>query len=393
MKKTFQKNLVAAAVAMVASVGVHAADVGQANLLFPFITTASTAFTFVTITNRNASTAADVAGNNMTVTVPLNFKYGVKDIAAANSTGCFHSDSSRAQTANDVMQFEVGGKVNMGPIGNEGTTSTTTTSTYSAYTTPNRQGFLVVNANGATAALGGVRLYGEATIVDTATGLSTTYSSRGLNTSDAADPDFTIDNLGLTGGPEVAVNGPYGTAVRLHGRNVVTWMADTVAATSWFVEPLGKVSSMTPSFTTSGAGIVAGYSMFSDLQLQAGAYDMNEQFWSGGTRTDVRCVGTITRQMMLNEDAYLNTRFGGTANLTFFNSATTVDGTRGIDGAPAGGVAALTALTIGQLADNSIPGAAAYGSTANAHKSLAYKIISSTALGATKTTVSREAHY
>ena len=389
MKKTFQKNLVAAAVAMVASVGVQASEVGQMNLLFPYVTTASTAFTFLTITNRGATTLSDNKASNMAVTIPLNFKYGVKDVAAANSAPCIHADNTMGQTANDVMTFEVADKVNMFAALGEGTTPTTATSSYFPYQIQNRHGFLVVNGDGATA---GVKLFGEATIVDTASGMATTYNARGHNTTNNSNPDFTIDDVGVAGGVEVASDGLIAGHVRAHGRNVVTWMADAIVSTSWFVVPLGKANTMTPS---GGGGITAGYSMWADGQRQTGAYDMNEGFHSGGGRTDVRCVGTINRSLMLSEIAYLNTRSGGTANLVFFNSATTNDGTATIEGSPAGGVAAATASAVNVvlgLADTA-GGAAAVGTTAHAHKSLAYKILSSTALGATKTTVSREAHY
>ncbi len=365
MKKTFQKSLLVAAVAASLTSAAMAAEVGQANLIFPYITTASTAFTFITITNRGANAVnPDIAGGNRAIPVPMHFAYGVKATTAANSSACIHADGMATATANDVMQFEVSDKVNMLPINGDNTG--VTTSVHYPYTTFDRHGFLIVNSDPVTyGAPAGTKLFGEAIVIDTLSGLTTAYSAKGLNSATSGNIDFTINNTAIAGGPETAPVGgaPLLVVAGLHGVNPVTWMADAVATTSWFVVPLGTEQEMTPS---GGGGLTAGYNMYSDLYLQAGAYDVNEAFHSGATRTDVRCVGVINRASMLAEVPAANTRRGGSASLVTFNAATAGGVT--VDGAPAGGTAAANIE----------------------HKSLVYKIQTSTAIGTAKTTVSRE---
>lgn len=360
MKKMFQKSLLAAAV--LAGTTAFAADVGQSNLMFPYITTSATGFTFITITNRLANLVnPDMAAGNGAIGVPMHFAYGVKATSAANSTACIHADGMASTTANDVLQFEVADKVNMAAINGD------TTSTYYPYTINDRHGFLIVDADPAWyGAPATTRLYGEAVVIDTLSGLTTAYSAKGLNTttSGVGNGNYTINNVGVAGGPEVATAGAGGvlvSAVGNHGVNPVTWLADSVATSSWFVVPLGTQNEMTPS---GGGGLTAGYNMFSDLYVQSGAYDVNEAFHSGATRTDVRCVGVINRGLMLSEMSALNTKKGGTANLVTFNVTTAGGVTQ--DGAPAGGTAQTP------------------------HKSLVYKIQNSSALGTAKTTVHRE---
>ncbi len=322
MKKTFQKSLIAAAALSAMSAG-FAAERATTNIIFPYISTGANAVTLITLTTPVASPAA------------ITYRYAMKAIGAANTVGCDHQDGTSALTANDVVQFEVSNKF----VANTAFANGDTSVGYPYTGGANKNGFLIVN-NGAVGPI-----YGEAIVIDAASGLRLAYSSQGLNTTDAANPDFTINNAaGVTGGPASAnVYLPSG-AVAAHGANVVTWLNSAAVTTSWFVLPLGTQAEMTPSGVI--GGLIAGYSMTDTLGAagQFGAYNMVESFTSGGLVTTARCVGVVTRADMLMPGALANTNVGGMAVLNTYNSVAAADG------GPAGG----TALT--------------------AHKSLVYKI-------------------
>jgi len=346
MKKTFQKSLLVAAMgaAALASTAVNAGSYGTTNVFFPYITTAFSAFTFITLAGVGAGGAA-------------HYRYAMKSTTAANSTGCEHQDGNGTLTANDVLQFEVSNKLNVATgIGSGDVTGTSYPFTGGA----NKHGYLIVN----TAVPGGSlqNLYGEAVIVDTATGLRMAYTTGGLNTDGAANPDFSINNTGVAGGPEAAPTFVPSGFVAPKGTNVVTWYRDGAAfvTTSWFVVPLGATLEMTPAGAV--GGLIAGYNMGDSAGAagQNGAYDVNEAFHSGSIRTDVRCIGVITRANMLQPGALANTTTGGTAHLSTYNQL--VAG----DGAPAGGTAATPS------------------------KSLVYKMQSSPLVGGGSTFISRE---
>jgi len=195
-----------------------------------------------------------------------------------------------------------------------------------------------------------------------------------LNTTvgGATTADFAADNTGVAGGPipvnpAGAVGGALpalnnanasGDADGTHGVNVVSWLPAGTVTTSWFVVPLGTEGEMSPP--TNG-GLTAGYLMMSDAFTQGGAYDVNENFNSGTTAAIVRCVGTITRADMLSTNPLANTTNGGTANLITYNrGADPTAPTVAVEGAPLGGRAFTSNF---------------------AHKSLVYKIQSTTALG------------
>jgi len=342
MKKTFQKSLLVAAmgVAALASTAVNAGSYGTTNVMFPYITTSSSAFTFITLTGVGAAGAA-------------HYRYAMKSTTAANSIGCEHQDGNGTLTANDVIQFEVANKVNVATA----LASGDTTGTAYPFTGGNdKHGYLIVNTNG----LSGQTIYGEAVIIDTATGLRTAYTTGGLNTDGAANPDFSSNNTGIAGGPEPLPTFTPSGALTVKGTNVVTWYNAANVTTSWFVVPLGTTLEMTPAGAV--GGLVAGYNMGDSAGAagQNGAYDLNEAFHSGSIRTDVRCIGVITRANMLQPGALANTAKGGTAHLSQFNNAAAT-------------------------ADN-----AAGGTASVPNKSLVYKLQSTSLVGGASTFVSRE---
>jgi len=175
MQKSFQKSLLAVAAAAALSSTAFAAEVGTNKLIFPYISTASTAYSFITLTNRGSgSTNTSSGAANRLVNVPMHFVYGTKAQTAANSAACEHADGDASATANDVMTFEVMDKVNMFTLTGEGvgTVPSPLTSSYYPLAAANtgRHGFLIVNGNNAPV---GTTLYGSAVVIDTATGLVT----------------------------------------------------------------------------------------------------------------------------------------------------------------------------------------------------------------------------
>lgn len=349
MKKAFQKSLLVAAmgVAALASTTANAGSYGTQNVFFPYITTASTAFTFITLAN-NGTGAAGIA----------HYRYAMKATTAANSVGCEHQDGNGTLTLNDVLQFEVGNKVN---VATALATGDTTGTAYPFTGGNDKHGYLMVNTTGAGRS--GQTIYGEAVIIDTATGMRMAYTTGGLNTDNAADPDYTLANTGIAGGPEsVPVFVPSGS-VDPKGTSVVTWYKAANVTTSWFVVPLGTTLEMTPAGAV--GGVIAGYNMGDSAGAagQNGAYDLNEAFHSGSIRTDVRCIGVITRANMLQPGALANTANGGTAHLSTYNRLA------GTDGAPAGGTAAALLQR---------------------DKSLVYKLQSTSLVGGASSFISRE---
>lgn len=332
MKKTFQKSLIAVAAMAAMSTG-FAADKGTGNILFPYVSTGASAVTLITLTSPAAST--------------LTYRYAMKAIGAANTVGCDHQDGTSALTANDVVQFEVSNKFVTNTAFANGDTSTG----YQYSGGANKNGFLIVNNTVAGA------VYGEAIVIDAASGLRLAYSSQGLNTTDSvANPDFTINNAaGVVGGPMSAPAYTPSGAAAAHGANMVTWLNAAAVTTSWFVLPLGTQAEMTPSGVI--GGLTAGYSMTDTLGAagQFGAYNMVESFTSGGLITTARCVGVVTRADMLMPGALANTAAGGMAVLNTYNS------TAAADGGPAGGTAATAHKSLVYKIQNAGAGASALG--------------------------------
>ena len=286
MKKTFQKTLLAAAV--LASTASFAAEIGTTNLLFPFVSSGASAFTFLTINNGGPANAGGA----------MHFIYGMKAATALNGTGCEHSDGNGTLTANDVTQFEMSNKVNVTTTLANGDTNGGFAWTGGA----DKQGFLIVNSNGLSADT----LYGSAVVVDTASGLKMAYSTQGLNTDSALPADFSVNNTGVAGGPEAANSLAIGTG---HGNHMVTWYKSPDVTSSWYVVPLGLETLMSPSAAI--GGIAATYSMFNTAGTLGGAYDMKEAFTSGSLAAAVTCTGLVTRAQMLQSGALANSNLGG----------------------------------------------------------------------------------
>ena len=278
MKKTFQKTLIAASVGAVlaaASMVASAGTPGTTNLLFPYITTKASAYSFLSIVNQLGNPA---------VGRPIHFTYAVKSIAAANSATCTHINGDAFATPNDLMQFEVSKKYDLPAL----TGDVTSVPKYfpSGPVGANQHGFLIAN-NSVLASYGetplggyaGAILHGEAHIVDTDSGLYLSYASEDLHTADAALPDFNT-----TAGPDGG----------LHIKNL-SWYADSIATTQFYILPLrdegvmGYGGNATANYVAVGQGPLFFF----------GHYNNNEGFQSSTTTIPVTCFGFATRSQML----------------------------------------------------------------------------------------------
>jgi len=335
MKKTFQKSLIAAsvgAVLAVASIGASAGTTGTTNLLFPYITTATGSYTFISIVNQKGAAVPATA---------LHFTYATKAISAAVNAACTHLDGDAFTTPNDLMQFEVQNKVNV-PASFGDATSVPKYFPNTAVAA-NQHGMLIVNNDPAGVyGSGGVYtnaiLYGEARIINTATGLAAGYSSDDLHTTGAAVPNFAA-----VGGPDGALSA-----------KVISWFPDPTVATSWYAVPLGTETAM--GFN---GGVRATYQVQDASATQVvggfgGHYNNNEGFQSSTATADVRCVGTFDRATLLGA---LNSPWSANGGWGNFSSIANASATF-----PA---AALT-------------------------PSLVYKLETTTAVGGTQTFITRE---
>jgi len=306
------------------------------DILFPYVTTEAGKFTFISILNDASVPGPEAAG--------LHFSYAMKPAPVVAKAGCQHFDSDVNTTLADMMIFEVNRKV-IDPSGTtalfEGGTAGSVTSGPLAYPIAGHVGFLSVRQPEANDAY----LFGWATVVDSANGLTWTYSS-----------DF------LTSGG--ALSGPTDYSL-LDGSNrkFLSWYPQAIVPTSWYVLPLSTEAAMIPG---GGGGIRRGLVTNVDHAFAGapagtpGATDLDEQFFSGGKNVAIRCLGFMNRADLLFAASDFSTAGGGWASIVAI--AHTLPATDAVD--PGG------AYTAGPY--------------------LAYKIQSTTALGAIRTTVNRE---
>ena len=268
MKKTFQKTLLAAAAGMaLAAAGVaHADD----NLLFPYISSVSGGYTFLSIT---ADGNAAVAGGS-------HYYYMTKLAGAAATSACEHFDGVGANTENDLFQFEMSKQVDLITVTGD------TTSTPLTMASTGKEGFLMVVANTPNVAS---RMTGEATLVSIGSGLMYTYN-------------------GITA-PSAAGNPDYGSAATgLQQTNrIFQWYADPAVATSFYVANVGTVTNMKLGTLASTFKSVSNKTVVGD----EGAFDNNEKLWSGAVAKTITCFGSAKPSDLLGSDTYAKVKNGG----------------------------------------------------------------------------------
>lgn len=262
-------------------------------LLFPFITTEAGKFTFITIENNGFF--GSPGG-----TFSYHFTYATKAVPVENRAGCDHFDSEAETTPSDMMIFEVSGKVKTDPPSNvlfEGAGPDTSTAV--VYPLQNRIGFLIVDQSTSPDGPAGL-IYGTAVIVDSASGLTWSYSTNYLNSDIFPDPDFS----GIDGHTFIVAGDDFSPT----GAKVATWYPASLVTTGWYVLPLSSGSVMA---SAGGGGIRLGLQAFDPVTGSEGAFDLDEQLFSGGRRTPVRCLGIVTRADLLQPGVLATTDGGG----------------------------------------------------------------------------------
>lgn len=277
MSVKFKKLAVASAVS--ASLGFAGMAQAEVSLLFPYITTGTTAFTFISIyhdADRNT-----VAGNLHPVGAPPHaarvhhLYYGFKAVGANPTTACTHRDFPVQVTQGALLQFEVGGKLNLvtefGDPAGYGTQLALANNQIPA----GNEGFLIVeNATGVADIVDETRR-GEAAVIDTATGLATAYAA--------------------TQSIQTAVNDPNFAAVVAATEYVTSWYPRNIVTTTWYALPTGLRTVMTPN---AGGGIRASISPVTNHQ-NVGAYSRAENYTSGSLQNNLRCFGTFNVDNLL----------------------------------------------------------------------------------------------
>lgn len=305
------------------------------DLLFPYITTETGKFTFITILNDGSTPGP---GN-------LHFTYGMKPAPVVAKAGCQHFDGDAPSTLGDMMIFEVNGKVSEpGGALFEGGSTAPVTSGPLIYPLSGQQGFLIVNQPAGNDAF----LFGWASVVDSASGLTWTYSTSGLTRGSSLTAGASADFSPIDGSE----------------RKFTSWYPQTIVPTSWVVVPLGTRDAMSP---VAGGGIRRGIISSVDHTIAgvatsgtAGAFDLDEQFISGGRNVPIRCFGNMSRADLLQPATDAATAGGGWLSTV------------------------STSLTLAP-ADAVDPG----GSYVTGPY-LLFKVQTTTALGAAKTTINRE---
>lgn len=280
MNKTFQKTLVAAVVAS-ASLMAHAGGGTPAtdNLLFPFITTKASAQTFLSIVARDTTAAVPVG-----TAIPVHITYTTRPLASGT---CSHYDGDMAMTSNDQMTFEISNRTDV----NAATADTTSTPVQLPANATDRLGFAIVNNNvagayGTGAIYGDYPLYGEARIVDTATGLYLGYTTNDLHTAASGNPDFAA---AAGTGPDASLT------PALFPNKVLSWFSTGAVDTTWFVLPLGTENAMAFANTTT-----ITYQVRNSNGATGGHYNNNEVFRSSTASFTAPCIGTVSRAALLD---------------------------------------------------------------------------------------------
>ncbi len=191
----------------------------DSTLLFPYITTSSSAYTFITLIHRRKPPSGQMWAERdnyhrfFRVHAQTRSLSAVDDCGSAVKPQSVHIDD-RPGT---LMQWEVGNRFNLPADFGDRVPAP------DLRIPANHQGYLLVEYGGYYSSGGASptisRMYGEATIVDTATGMTLSYSA--LH-APKAGADFTY-----YGGKEYATS----------------WFPQGVVGTSWYMLSVGKVTS------------------------------------------------------------------------------------------------------------------------------------------------------
>ncbi len=289
------KSSVAAALMAGGLVGLGAQPAHADSLLFPYLSTQAGTFSFVTIVNDGRGEFSTLTG--------YHFSYGHKANPVANKKGCGHFDGNVVSTPADMMTFEVNGKVSEpGGALFEGGAAAPVTSSALTLPVANQTAFLVVEPLGnatASESVAVINVAGWAEVIDTAANMTLAYSTQGFGVNSSTNPNFATSGVGTV-------------------YQYISWYPTSLVTTSWHVLPLGATSSMTPP---GGGGIRVAVS--AHHYGIGGAFDRDEQFWSGTRTSPVRCFGFVTRADLLQPATITQTDGGGWSYL-YSDGTTTV---------------------------------------------------------------------
>jgi hypothetical protein len=294
---THLKKRLPAAVVAATLMGVAAPNASADGILFPYLSTQSGVFSFVTIVNDGTS-------------ANYHFTYGHKSAPIANTANCNHFDGDVRTTYNDMMTFEVGNKVKNsygGPAlfeetGDANGAAPIQAGALTSLPLPlpvgNQIAFLSVENAPSEQASTVVDLFGWAEVIDTGANLSLAYSTHNFVTANAAFPSPRADYSNIAGlsWPSNAV--------------MLSWYPTSVVSSAWHVLNLGSITNMSPA---SGSALRRGYTASGTYSssTNGGAFDRDELFFSGSKTTRIRCFGIIGRSDVLGAGVEASTGNGG----------------------------------------------------------------------------------
>ncbi len=258
---------ITAAAAAGALLGAAAPAQANNSLLFPFITTAPTAFSFVTVFD-NPFPADGTLPKPDARNVGYRVSYGVKPLNALPGDSCSYRGASVTMKQGGLLQWEVGGRFDL--PADFGDLYVFNTNQSGGRVPGSYQGFMIVEYEqpGSTAST----LHGEAVIVDSATGLIMSYAATSETSLQA---DFSR---------------------RAGSEFVSSWFPRALGGATWYVLPLGTREAMTPA---QGGGISSKVLVRSNLR-DMGAYERNGEYYPGVKVQNVTCFGIFDIDALLH---------------------------------------------------------------------------------------------
>lgn len=255
----------------IAGAALTLAGAAQANnsLLFPFVTTSDSAYTFVSVFENPYppdGLSSAVPDRNIAYRV----SYGVKPVNAAPGDQCRHRGFDVTMKQGGILQWEVGRRFDL--PGDFGDVYVSDMNQSGNRVPANYQGFMIVQYDHPVST--SATLHGEALIVDTAVGLIMTYPA----TNQASLPTDFSRNAG--------------------SEFVTSWMPRVLAGTTWYVLPLGAPEAMTPS---NGGGLSSKVVVRTNVR-DMGAYERNGTYYPGVKVQTLTCFGIFDVDALLHYD-------------------------------------------------------------------------------------------
>jgi len=254
-----------------AAAALSVTTLAQANnsLLFPFVTTAASAYTFVTVVE-NPFAENGLSPNPAERNIGYSVTYGIKPITALPSAQCSHRGFGVTMRQGGLLQWEVGNRFNL--PSDFGDLYHSDMGASQNRVPVNYQGFMVVEYD--QPASNASSLHGEAVIIDSATGMAVSY----VATNEAsAQADFSR---------------------RAGSEFLSSWFPRSLAGATWYVLPLGSRQAMTP---TTGGGISSKVVVRTNLK-NMGAYERNGSYFPGVKVQEMNCFGVFSLDALLHDE-------------------------------------------------------------------------------------------